>query len=275
MTNLADEPSRPIKLLLIGDSGVGKTGALASLAPHYKIRIINMDRGDGIAALKAHIRDKDPAALANVDYEDCQDQYKFDALGRAVVVGIPKALPKAFRLCNKWTDKSNPAEWGQDHILVVDSITAMGRAAMTWADPLLQNVDRRQTYGAAQDVVQRCIETLSGDSFNTNVIVIGHINYPRMPNKEEKAAGLGSSPLFHKAFTTAVGRALGPIIPQYFNTLLLSEVTGTGSHAKRKIKTLPTGWLDLKNPNPMKMEGSYDIDNAMFSVFNILRGESA
>jgi hypothetical protein len=77
-----------------------------------------------------------------------------------------------------------------------------------------------------------------------------------------------------KGFASSVGKALGPKIPRFFNTLLLSETSGSGKNVKRKIKTLPTGLIDLKNPAPMKMEAEYEISDGLLQIFNILKAQN-
>src|SRR6185436_11498354 len=91
------QSNRSIKLLLLGDSGNGKTGALASLvAADYKLRIIDMD--NGLDPLKTYApQDK----LKNVSFKTIRDKYKTTQMG-PVVDGIPSAYVTALKALDDW-----------------------------------------------------------------------------------------------------------------------------------------------------------------------------
>ena len=175
MPSLADRKLDLVKALFIGDSGVGKTGLLASLAvAGYKLRICDYD--NGLDALQNFIMEESSNALANVDYEPLHDQTKFMRGSPPVVAA--KALMRTGQLIEKWSDDSTPAKWGPSHILVLDSLTSLGRYAYNWAQGQAPKVrDRRQWYNAAQDSLELVLDTISSTAFNTNVIVISHTKY--------------------------------------------------------------------------------------------------
>lgn len=247
-----------VKLLFIGNSGAGKTGALASLVQAgYTLRIIDLD--SGLDALANHVREIDPKLLSTIQFESFRDKMKMTATGPAVI-GSPKAYVNTLNALERWPgDGSDPAKWGEKHILVIDSLTNLGRAAFQWAraaNPMSK--DPRQWYKAAQDLIEDLIANATSDSFETNVIIISHV---------EMVETQGTI----KGFVSSIGKALGPKIPRFFNTLLLSETSGSGKNVKRQIKTLPTGLLDLKNPAPMKMEGVYEIQDGLAQIFKVLK----
>lgn len=248
-----------VKLLLIGNSGTGKTGALASLVrAGYELRIIDLD--NGLDALKNLLAHEDPKLLELVEYESARDRYKTGITG-PTFVPPPKGLRDAGNLIDKWSDDSVPAEWGPKRILVIDSLTMLGRCALNWAtnaNPTLR--DPRLWYGAAQDVVEKLIATVTGESFGTNVIVISHIDY--VIHEETK---------LEKGFVSAVGKALGPKLPRYFNTLLLAETRGSGEKVRRTIRTMPTTQIDLKNPAPMRISAEYPLDTGLNEIFTQLK----
>jgi hypothetical protein len=251
--------SRFVKLLFIGNSGAGKTGALASLVKDgYKLKIIDLD--SGLDALINHVKEIDPALLKNIEYVTYRDQMKMSAAGPKVV-GAPKAYAKTLEALEKWPDDgSDPAEWGENTILVLDSLTNVGRGAFLWAKGMNpMSKDPRQWYKTAQDLVEDLIANLTGDNFQTNVIVISHVDVG------ETSTGT------IKQFVSSIGRALGPKLPRFFNTLLLSETSGSGKTVKRRIKTAPTALLDLKNPAPMRIDAEYGIEDGMAEIFKRLK----
>lgn len=259
MPSLAQHQSNSFtKMLLEGDSGSGKTGALTSLvAAGYQLRILDMD--NGLETLKQFINKECPDKIEQVEFRTLRDSYKSSALG-PVVAGTPKAFVDALKLLDKWKyddiDLGVPAEWGTDCILVVDSLTFLSDAAFIWAQGLNSNAkDPRQWYGQAQDAVEKVLALLTSSNFETNVIVISHIKYVERED--------GTT----KGYPTAVGSALSPVIPRYFNSVALCQTKG----GKRTIQTAATSMIDLKNPKPFEMLPSYPISTGLAEFFSVLR----
>lgn len=255
MPSLEDHhSSKLVKVLYLGASSSGKTGSLASLvAAGYKLHILDMD--NGVDVLAQYVRRDSPEMLKNVDFETRRDKYKFTATG-AILDGSPKAFMGAMELLTKWSDGTSPATWGPDHILVLDTLSAMGRAAFDWARGMNPSAkDPRQWYFTGQKAIEDVLNNLTNESFATNVIVISHVQLVDMPD--------GST----KGYTNALGKALGPVIPRYFNNVILAETQGAGENMKRKIRTIPTGLIDLKTSAPFKMEKSYDLPTGMATIF--------
>lgn len=247
-----------VKLMFIGSSGAGKTGALTSLVKAgYELRIIDMD--NGLDALINHCREEN-LNLSQIQYQTFRDRIKMTSAGTQVK-GSPKAYVHAMSSLETWPDdSSDPAEWGKDKILVIDSLTNMGMAAMRWAkaaNPATK--DPRQWYKTAQDLLEDLLANVTSDDFKTNVIVISHVEIT-----ESKDGMI-------KGYASAIGKALGPKMPRFFNTLLLSETRGTGSNIKRMIHTVPTAMVDVKTPAPMRLENSYHVEDGMALIFEKLR----
>ena len=70
-----------------------------------------------------------------------------------------------------------------------------------------------------------------------------------------------------KGHPTAVGAALGTVIPRYFNSVALAQTVG----GKRTIQTQATAMIDLKNPRPFEMLPKYDIGEGLAAFFAVLR----
>lgn len=265
MVSLANHTAAKFaKMLFIGDSGTGKTGALVSLMKDgYKLRILDMDNGlDSLREWAKH----EGADLSLVDYETRRDKYKTSNKGPKID-GVPKAFTEALQLLDKWSDGTIPAEWGDRTVLVIDSLSALGKAGLEFArymNPTAQSgkqQDGRVWYGAAQDGVEDIMALVTSDDFKANVVVISHV-------RVDEWAGV------NKGYANVIGKALGPILPRYFNTLIQAEVTGTGTNVKRVIKTLPTGLVDLKTPAPFKIDGSLPLGTGLSTVFKALKGET-
>ncbi len=250
--------SRFVKLMYIGDSGTGKTGSLASLAAAgYKLRILDMD--NGVPVLRNYINETSPSSIVNVEYETCRDNYQAQTGGPAIK-GPPKAYIEATKLMNKWTDGTEPQSWGEDYIFVLVSLTGLGQAALEWAMALNRGAkDGRQWYNAAQRSLEVILAMLTSETFECNVIVISHIQY------SEDKDGL------QRGYATAIGKALGPYIPRFFNTMILAELSGTGKNAKRTIRTVPTNLIALKNPAPFRVDETFPLGTGMATLFEKLK----
>jgi len=133
-----------------------------------------------------------------------------------------------------------------------------------WAqndDVILQGptIDPRQWFFAAQQAVENIVALLTSEAFHSNVILIAHINYRELQD--------GST----RGYPSAIGSALGPTIPKYFNTLVQAETVGSGKTLRRRIRTIPTAMIDLKNPAPFKIEAEYELGTGLAELFEKLK----
>lgn len=258
MPSLADHQSNSFtKLLLEGDSGSGKSGCLASLVPNFNLRILDFD--NGLEPLKQFVQKDSPERLTSIEFRTLRDDYTPSPLGPKVAK--PKAFVEALKMLDRWKyddiDLGNPADWGAENILVIDSLTFLSDAAFNWAVGLNPNAkDPRQWYGQAQEAIESVLALLTSPNFKTNVIVISHVKYVDNPD--------GS----RKGYPTAVGSALSPVIPRYFNSVALAQTAAGG---KRTIQTAATAMIDLKNPKPFEMAKSYPIEIGLAEFFGVLR----
>lgn len=262
MPSLSDRPaSSLVKIMLIGHSGSGKTGALTSLAKAgYNLRIVDLD--NGLDSLVNHVRAECPEALSRISYLSFRDRFKIGPAG-PTVDGAPRAFVNAVKALDKWEDGSVPGEWGPKSILVIDSLTNLGRAAFWWAkatNPAAK--EPRQWYFSAQSALEDVIATATSESFLTNLIIMSHIDLVEQSD--------GTT----QGFASSIGKALGPKIPRYFNTLVALETKGQGKAVRRILRTVPTTQLTLKNPAPMRIEAEYPIETGLADLFSKLSGKA-
>lgn len=258
MPSLADHQSNSFtKLLLTGDSGSGKSGALASLVKAgYHLRILDMD--NGLDPLKTYVMRECPDKVVNVEYRTLRDAR--ETTGAGVIVKKPRAWIDMMKMLDNWkyedTDLGKPAEWGPECIVIVDSLSFAADAAFDWAQSMNPSAKEPRTwFYTAQQQVEAMLALLSSPSFETNVIVSSHVRYSTGDDGR------------NKGYPNAIGSALGPTIPRYFNHWAQCE----NKAGKRTIQTSATNMFDLKNTKPFEMKASYDLSNGLAEFFAVLR----
>lgn len=250
-------PNEFTKLLLIGDSGSGKTGSLVSLIKAgYKLRILDLDRG--LEPLLTFGKRECPDQLKNVSFLQYADKYRASNTGMQVT--SPKAYVDSLKAMQKWDDGTDPAEWGEDYIFVVDSLSSLSKSAFAWAKGLNPSSrEKRQWYMAAQESIENMLDQLTSQAFRCHLIMIAHIKW----DTDDEGVRLQGNP-------QSVGAALGPRIPGYFNTMLLTEVKG-GANARRVIHTTPTPQIAIKNPAPFSIDKTLPIETGLADIFKKLK----
>ena len=249
---------KPIRALYIGDSGSGKTGSLISLLQAgYNIRMLDLDNNaDSLIHLCKH---HDVKLLEKLDIVSVRDKFRASQMSGLEVAGQPKAWVDALKYLNKWDDGTTIAEWDSKTIFVLDTLTSAGRAAFHWARGMSPAAkDPRQWYAAAQDSLKTLLELLTSPDFKCHILVLSHIDLIERDD--------GTT----KGYASSLGKALGPQIAKVFPTLLMAESKGSGNNVKRTITTKSTMLVDLKNPVPFAVEGSYPLETGMASIFQAL-----
>jgi len=248
-------------MMVIGDSGAGKTGGLVSLVDAgYKLRIVDMD--NGLDALVAQVLHRCPDKIDNVEFVTFRDK-KVPSPNGFVVEGSARAYLDACKATEKWTDGSIPWKWGPEHILVIDTGTTLGDAAYDWREQLTPRgksgqYDGRAVYYDAQKSLKGLFATLTGEAYRTNVMVLTHVRWI------EQDGGL------MKGYPSTIGQALSPMIGLYFNTVLLVA----NQQGKRWVRTVSTHQIDLKNPKPFIMGPQYPLETGYADIFKVLRQQT-
>lgn len=261
MASLADHKAQNlVKMLVVADSGFGKTGALASLArAGYNLNIIDFD--NGLDVLVNLLRD-DPAAMARVSYETFTDKFK-NVNGNLVLDGLPKAFAEALKYMSDWPGKGPMSKWTENDVLVIDTLTTMGLASMRYILGLTGRDGKAQIqdWGAAMDQVERVVQLLATKEVNCHVILNCHIQLA------EAVEGSG----VYKGYPAALGNKLSPKIPVYFNNCLVGKTTGIGATKKRVFLTKGDGMVEGK-ASLVNVPNEFPQDTGLAEFFKLLRG---
>lgn len=257
--------SRFARLLIMGPSGTGKTGALLSLLlAGYEIAVIDMD--SGLDWLVNKLRKDHPELLKKLSYQTFKDKFKMTSAG-PIYQGVPKAYTSAVQALEKWDDGTVPSEWGPQKILVLDSLTFFGDSAYNWKDALNPSVkDKRQIFYDAQGAVADVLTALTSPGFETNVIVMTHVRWTSVTDDKGNRTVVKGGP-------SSIGEALTDKIGTYFNTVGLAETVGQGASTKRQIRFQPTGLIDLKSSAVNLPEVPLPISTALADYFKAAKGQ--
>lgn len=269
MPSIAQHPSADaIKLLLIGNSGVGKTGALATLpAAGYRLFIMDFDNGLDIL--------RDPKILPPQFHSQVFFKTFTDAQNlQNPALAIPTAANDAAIALNDWQEQvpsgtgagcethrlslGSVSKWGSKDILVIDSLTFWGAALMRRV--LFMNKRAGQQpwqsdWGDAIRAQEDVISALYSSSVKCNVIIMAHL-----APVEDKLTGQS------KLFPSALGSKFPMKIGRYFNNVIQMEVGPTG----RIFKTVGNALIDLKTSKPSLIPAQMPANLAEF--FRLARG---
>lgn len=275
----------PIKLLFIGDSSSGKTGALASLAAAgYNLRILDIDKGTDILVNfltdpSSRYYKADPESASRVDIVQVSDPMK--SLNGLLTPAKAEGWQKATKLLMDWSDgetKLGPiSSWGPNDILVIDSLSGLTKLALNFhlmmngvlGKGRTQNEARRDI-GAAQNYIRDLLELLYDDNVKCNVIMICHITAITDAGGAPKVED-GKWEGIPTGYPASIGRALSPQIPRWFNNMLIMHRTNQGSSTKHEIFTssqyLGGQVVSAKTSAPLKVKQKYPIETGLADFF--------
>lgn len=284
---------RPLRILAMGFPGTAKTGSLAALLnAGYKIRLLMFDKAANAEPLYQYTK---PEFLKNLDVVAFEDELAGTATTPLQPKGAPKAYARALAQLNDWktTDENgaeislgNAADWGNDTFLVIDSLTALGEAAMRRTLSLQSRsvFNRRiQDWGTAAAEQQGFVELVTSNAVKCNVIVTSHLKViapKEVAPGDEKNVGAEAAALNlelrqraaeiipTKLFPSALGQGLPMSIAQFFPVALLYETVFVGEKEKRIIRTQPSPAVDVKLP--ASLPATLPVDTGLLTIVQSL-----
>ncbi len=256
---LASHPAATIiKALVIGESGTGKSGMLASLAAAgYNLWVLDYD--NGLDPIVEALKDN-PAALQRVRYEPCRDEVVFRG-GVPTIKAPVHAYKDAGRILTEWGVHTFTAS----DVLILDTLSTFSEAAFNQAlaaGGRLNQRPQQADYGWMADSVKLFIENLTSPDLHCHVIVNTHIRY---------LAGDDEAQTTTKGVPNAKGQEIPRTVARYFNTVLHTRTQGTGAATKRLISTRPQGVVEVKVPSP-RAKATYPIETGLADFFRDVLG---
>jgi hypothetical protein len=230
--------SQRIKLLLLGDSGSGKTSQLAFLAnAGYNLRILDLD--NNLAVMDSYLKDG-AAERIIAEPVTAKEASSWDRL---------KSLTTQWK--TETEDLGKPTEWDNNTVLIVDSGTF---AANVCLDKVLFDnkipVDKgnfdQTLWGVVGKRFEIWIAGLTSDRYKCHLVVTAHLT------EKQDARGVNRvGPFF-------AGRYLPKILPSYFNNTWAIDID---KDDKRHLRTQSTGYLSsLRNSAPHLLKAEEELD---------------
>jgi hypothetical protein len=266
--------SNPVRAMLVGYPGAGKTGALACLLnAGFKLRILDFDGN-----LEPLLLYADKSRLGNLDVMSFEDKVRMGQ-GGLEPIGIPTAFANAFKAMDKWDNGEESANWGLETVVVLDSLTAMGSAAMARSMKLNNKTPMNMTdrvWGMAMAEQEEFVKRLTSSANRHHVIVLAHLKMigpkdvrkgdsPLTTQIKEEVGSLIDTRLY----PSALGWQLPQNIGQHFPTLLEVSAQVKVGTVKRVLKLQPRAELDVKLPSTLT-EKELDIKDGMLQIFRTL-----
>jgi hypothetical protein len=272
-----------VKIMVMGYPKAGKTGALASLvnSGRYKLRILDFDHNpDPLYAFVNKER------YGDVSIKTLTDNLRDDSK-RIRVSGDPVAFRDALRSLDHWVDDEGRdygavKDWGEDVVLVLDSLTSMGEAAFRRRRHVRPSgssgEDTDGDWGAAMRDQAAMLEMLANPKFKCHVVVLTHIKMVepkilRETGKDSDAIKKAKAAISLeraekvaiRQCPSALGNALPPEIARFLPAVVLVRSGPTG----RKIITKGEEGIDTGVP-ARHIKREYPVDTGMLSIFDAI-----
>ena len=288
------------KLLLLGESGKGKTGALISLVlAGYKLRILDYDNGADI--IRNYLtKPSSPYYAAAQKLPNLEDCVRIQTITEVMKTIQGRAVPakatvwtRSMSQLDHWKytdpitgeveDLGKPRDWPSDHILVQDSMTPWAQGALDFIQAMngrlgvdmmvaTKGFDPRREIGQAQTQIANALRLLYDDTFKPNVIVIAHIKRVWQDDAQITTAGAENMTFTgRQGYPNAIGKAISPLIPRFFNNMLQCITVGSGKSEKHKIVSVSWDGVSAKSTAPSEVAAEYDISDGLAKFFAAVR----
>lgn len=280
----------PVRELIVGKPGSAKTGSLASLInAGFKLRVLAYDKLHNMRPLHAYA---DPVLLRrNVDIALLEDPLVMtDDMKTIEPDGVPTAYRQGSKLLDRWrykredgteVDLGRSREWGPDTIVVLDSVTSQGDAAIRYARAMSSHTSTTTTdqdFNRAMEMQQSFLEKLLSSRTRHHVIVLAHLKVVS-PNVERKGdtdlqikvkEGIGDI-LESELLPSFLGKALPRIVGRNFDAVIESRrVIRANGEVAYELNARSRAELDLRLASKEKLPKSFDIADGQLRIFDAL-----
>lgn len=251
---------QPVKALILGAPGTGKTSMLAQLAnAGYHIHMADFD-GCSLP-LRTYTA---PEAQDRLHITTLQDKMTMDpSTMMPGFASVPRAYPAFVKMMQKDWDGRALKEYGLRHIFVFDSLSAMSQMVFNYSSWQNGNSGKRPHPTDYHNTNLRMEAHMSQVNLApVNFLVLGHFVRvtPTMDlqgDKDEQSQLPKHGDLYQR-YPYVVGRGLPPRIGAYFPVILHAQRKGEGAAARRFISTGAS--LDAETKCPLPADAKFPND---------------
>lgn len=258
----------PIKGLLAGHSGAGKTCSLVSLiAAGYPLCIVDLESSMApLASMAAQwsLVDQLPR-LTSV--QTIAPQYSVVGEKLKADVGSAPVWSQILNLLMNWPGLGPIYNWPSEFVLVIDSLTALGNATLSANRAAIAAQSRGKSeafgrdIGGAQDDLASLFDTLRAASVRCSVIITCHMEQYSTPDKGAVW------------FPNVPGKKLSPAVASFFDFGALLDVVPGSTGPQYRFTCLPnTAYGFLKSPAGPQVPQYLPTSYALGWMFERIRG---
>lgn len=291
---IEDKQHLPIKALLMGEPGTGKTGAGCALAnAGYKLRVINLDAENGENLYYFYTR---PEALGNIDVVTLRDDERC-GVERVQTAGPPQAFRLAMQMLDHWkytdprtgeqVDYGPAASWGADTVLIIDNLSRLGEAAFNrvlFTNNRMGSGKQKADWGHAMDEVAGALRIMTSKKLKCNVLVIAHTKWVGPPQPDDQKSQDKNPELAQwkeqvqeiipwRLLPSALGQQLPKDVPGYFPLVFHFDKETINKKVRRFMSVAVQEEAPIKCYLPGLPE-KMPIESGLLDVFKKVHGDS-
>jgi hypothetical protein len=250
----------------MGESGTGKTGSLISLADAgFTLHILDLEaKAEDLIRTIVHdavesnkwTAARAAACLSSIEIEVAAETPAFS--GDQVKIKTPQALKRAGEILTAW----GAAKFDRSHIIVIDSFS---RLSIYAANVIAKQVGHEPEFRDFRDIFNKLRPLLgyltawqeqyegSGEQFDCHIIVLTNVNMYEVRRKTGEKTKVGAAKVDEtevidtRIYPKAIGQALSPDIPAFFNSMLVYRAA-RNKPGSRVIQLLADDMTPVKTP---------------------------
>jgi hypothetical protein len=283
----------PVRSIILGSSGAGKTGALLSLAAAgYRLWVYDFENGYPI--LKNGVRDKYPKLTISGPDDTFVGDINVMQISNGFRAFAGKLVPESDgysrfndALASWKAPASNAPFWlytlTSRDIVIPDSLTSLGSmiqlhvmsqgGQISATDP----TPKWQQYRPMKDYMYYTMGCLTNERMKAHLVVPAHIKEvteggekhpdPKRPGEKMTVGG------HEVGYPNCTGTEDSRLIGRFFNEMLFLTKEKDLRGTKRKFLTEAKDFMPLKSSAPFSIKPSYDIENGLAEFFFDILGE--
>ena len=286
-----------IRLINIGESGHGKTGALASLcAAGFKVRVLDLENGiETLVNLLVDPASKYPKeAINNLRWITLTESRR--VINGAIVPRAATQWPKLTAMLEQWRGdfrfdreafaKTGQYEdgivkcedslgsiysWNASVVLCIDTLTSAALAAVNHKLMLegklgapRSSMESMRDAGSSQGMIMNLLGFFADASLKCNVVINTHLNWAKEDGRHPEVGYEGT--LY--GFPSAIGKALNLQLGRNFNHIIMTQRRGI----EQRIYTRDVPNVALKSGAPLRVKASYPLVTSLADYFADVNG---